>query len=168
MSLRKRHVSAWKDSSPTENLEPLAPLSPLSFPKFHELVNPKTFEVARETGPAVSSQPQGLFNGLLRDDFTVLYQDATENPGKYDEQTLGLLMQLVQGATKVRELTESERRLLDKATIDFASYVPPKPPPRKEPPAPTRASSDKTPVSAPPIPGIDVPETDTPAYWWLQ
>ena len=161
-------MSTWKDSSLTESLEPLAPLLAPSFPKFHELVNPKTFEVAREVGPSVSSQPQGLFNGLLRDDFATLYQDATENPSKYDEQTVGLLMQLMQGAIKVRELTEAERRLLDKATIDFASYVSPKAAPKKVPPPPAQTSSDKTPVTAPPTPGIDVPETDTPAFWWLQ
>jgi hypothetical protein len=131
------------------------------------MVHPKTFEVVAPPTPK-TNRPQGLFDGLLGGEPAVLLQDAAENPGKYDDQTVGLLNELVQGSKKKADLEEAEHRLLDHATLDFASYVKPKTA-AKQPQRATRKSEDE-------LEGMfeeglseadmDVPEGTT-AYWWL-
>lgn len=138
-----------------------------TFPRFHEIVDPRTFEVAAGTA-ATNRRPQGLFDGLLGGEVAVLHQDASENPDKYDDQTVGLISELVQGRRKSADLTEAERGLLDLATVVFSSYVPPKKTPKLESPAAPRmqktAEEDNDELL---FDSDDVPESDTPTYWWL-
>lgn len=113
------------------------------------------------------SKPQGLFDGLLGGEPAVLLQDASENPDKYDDETVELLHDLVQGTKKKADLKEADTRLLDLATFTFSSYVKPKAPKPVE--RPRRAPDEKL---AEEIENglfeddMDVPE-GTPDYWWL-
>lgn len=163
MTQPRKPSSSSNDSSQLEGLAPLPSLVPPSFPKFRELVNHSTFEVAPEAVP--EARPQGLFHGLLRDNYEALHRDAADNPDKYTGEARELLLQLVQKSKDVRKLTSAERSLLNRATLDFASYVSPRTV-QKAPPAPARKKAER-PVPPPPRPGVDVPETDMPAYWWL-
>jgi hypothetical protein len=170
MSRRKRQPSTSVATSPTGSLPRLESLSPLEapkFPKFDELVHPKTFQLG-EVASLPTSKPQGLFSGLLGDEAAVLHRDATENPSKYDGQTAGLLEKIIQGEKSVKTLTDEERTLLDRATLSFASYVSPKPPKKESTRRVTqRAVLAQAPSEGPPIPGVDTPEGTPPAFWWL-
>lgn len=163
MSRRQRQSST---SNAFSAMMGLLPPQPPKFPKFAELVDPKTFEVAEVSGEPVRKET-GLFYGLLGDDVRALHQDATENPDKYDDHTVGLLTQLVQGAKDVRALSRQERDLLDRATLSFASYVSPPKAPKVQRPVVEKTAAEE-PMDALPTPGIDVPETNAPAYWWLR
>lgn len=139
-----------------------------SFPRFDEIVNPRTLEVAVGVAPTSSKGPQGLFEALLGGDVAVLHQDATENPDKYDDQTVGLINELVQKRRSRVDLKEAERGLLDHATITFSSYVPPKKTPKVESPAaPPMQKFAEDDADDSVFDSADVPSTDTPAYWWL-
>lgn len=152
----------------TESLTSLPRVEAYRFPKLFDLVHPKTFELSNEeTGS--SSDPQrnvGLFEGLLRNQYEVLAQDAEDSPEKYDPKVLVLLREILEQKKSVKSLSDVDRALLDRATLDFATFIPPK---KKEtaPPPPTRPRVREV-VSEDPIPGVDVPVTDVPAYWWLK
>lgn len=169
MSASTRHKSTYGVSSAPKSLSRLE--SP-TFPRFHEFVDPHTFAIADGVAALTSKRaPQGLFETLLGGDVAVLHQDATENPDKYDDATVGLLAQLVQSRRKHGDLEEAERGLLDLATLTFSSYVPPKKVPKLEsplaPPMQKFAEEDDGSSFDHSSSDGDAPETDTPAYWWL-
>lgn len=142
------------------------PLAAPKFPRFNDIVSPKTFEVA--SAPASARRVTGLFDGVLGGNAAALYQDAIEHPEKYDEQAVGLLTELVQGAKKRVDLEETDIRLLDRATLDFASYVKP-PAQRKQPTSMTKSAKSVEFTEGPdevPFDENDVPD-GTQAYWWL-
>ena len=85
-----------------------------------------------------------------------------ENPDKYDERVVTLLQELMQGSKKVTDLEEAEQRLLDHATIDFASYVKPKAA-LVAPKMQKLAEEDEESFSE----EFDIPSNSTSAYWWL-
>ncbi len=169
MSPSQRHNGTWSSSL---GLEKLPHVSPPTFPRFTEMVEPRTFELIQQDKPAIRPREQSLFEALLGSDVTTLHHDATEHPEKYDQRAVHLIDQLVAGARTLRDLEEADRRLLDHATIDFSSYMKPATIPTRTESA---SSMQKTAMveddddggESSPIAGVDVPETDTPAYWWL-
>ena len=147
----------------------LPPLTAYQFPKFDSIVDPKTFELLVPHEVAEAPRPQGLFEALLKDHVEILASDAIEEPEKYNPQVISILREMLDGKKSSKSLTASERRLLDQATLDFATYTAPKPvvqPPRKELPA--RVKQEESSEEGTPVPGIDVPITEAPAYWWLK
>lgn len=163
-TLNKRVVQLAHSSPETSSLRLVSPTFP-HFPRFREMVHPTTFELAEPI--AETKRPQGLFAGLLSGHTEVLFEDATAHPEKYDASVVPLLTAILQGERKQGELTEQELHLLDKATLDFATYVPPAPT-KKAPVAVVRKRLAVVEAEEePPTPGIDVPVTDLPAYWWL-
>lgn len=100
----------------------------------------------------------------------ILATDALEGPEKYNAQAVVLLNEMLDGKKSTKSLTDEERRLLDQATLDFATYTPPKqaaPLPARALPARVARESEGT-EDAEPTPGVDVPVTEAPAYWWLR
>jgi hypothetical protein len=72
---------------------------------------------------------------MLQGRLDVLVDDVARNPDRYTEEALALIARLAQGRQKVEDLSLEERQVLDRATLDFAKYIPPKPPPApKKPP----------------------------------
>jgi hypothetical protein len=160
-----------EEPSTTTNLTslqpPVAPPPP-QFPTFSELVELE----AQEQATPKMRRLTDLFDGTLGDP-TLLVSDYQRNPEKYGDEVKGLLEQLMQGSKSVERLTTSERRLLNLATFDYFQA----PPLKKEPPVTHGSNKGKPRPQAPrkaapkrekPRPGIDVPVTELPAYWWLQ
>lgn len=154
-------------TSPT-SLPPLTPPPPPRFPTFSELVDLDNQE--QETPR--TGRLADLFDGVLGDQ-TLLVSDYQQHPEKYGEEVRGLLEQLMQGSKSVEHLTTSERRLLNLATFDYFQEAPL----RKEAPVTHGSNKAKPRAQAQrkvavkrekPRPGIDVPVTELPAYWWLQ
>jgi hypothetical protein len=168
-----RSPKSNESSSPScipASLTRLPPICAPRFPSWDEVVHPQTFECLGTQAEEKPARPQGLFEGLLQGHVEILASDAADSPDKYDPQVLPLILELSQGMRKKDDLTSKERVLLDRATLDFASYVPPKkvPPTVPPPPARRRAASLEE-ESGTPIIGVDVPaETEVPAFWWLK
>lgn len=158
----------------------IEPLSPLTFPTFQQLV-----EVDRASLPATLSAPprklNDLFDGILGT-LDPLLADFQASPEKYGEETHALLEQLILGSKSLEQLSENERRLLNLATFDF--YQTPKPTPAAPLVKEAAAEDDEELVDEldeeveerraakndrgqGPVPGVDVPVTELPAYWWL-
>lgn len=134
------------------------PSSP-KFPTFVELV-----ELDRQGVPPPKSP--GLFEALLGRP-EPLYVDSVEHPEKYSPEVVALLSELVAGTKKVSALNPGEERLLDLATIDFATAAPEKP--KAPPPTPVRRSgAEERVVHEQPIVGVDVPQEAQAPYWWLK
>lgn len=180
--------------NPTESAPNfLAPITPqafdptglvpaVSFPKFPTVEEQLAHAEGRVSHPLLSLGVVGaaerpaetsLFDGLLGGQSEALQQDAADHPEKYDEQTRLLLHELRAGARKLQDLDPSARRLLDRATLDFATY--------KAPAAP-RAAAPKAPAPKPVrtikprfdaledgrAPQVEEPGGVMTAYWWLQ
>jgi hypothetical protein len=150
------------------SLQPLVAPPPPCFPTFSELVE----QDSQEQGKPKTRRLADLFDGVLGDQ-TLLVSDYQRHPEKYGEEVRGLLEQLMQGSKSAEHLTTSERRLLNLATFDYFQAAPLK----KEPPVTHGSNKAKPRTQAPrkaapkrekPRPGIDVPVTELPAYWWLQ
>jgi len=147
------------------SLKPLEALTPPKFQTFDELVE----EDRKEQLHPQTRKEMDLFDGILGDP-TLLVSDYQRHPEKYGAETHGLLEQLMQGSKSIERLTTHERRLLNLATFDYYQAVPPK----KEVPKPTKtpdrraAKQREAPKKEKPRPGVDVPVTELPAYWWLQ
>lgn len=141
-----------------------------TFPKMHEIVHPRTFEVLAPLENVLAMRPVGLFEGLLQGHVELLADDVAASPEKYAPEATALIQEMMQGMKSMKLLTLQERSILDKATLDFAAHVPPKTKPSLPTPSPARAKKrDETPENAAPTPGLDTPpEADTPAYWWLR
>lgn len=169
MSIKRSSPPTSSDSTELVSLPKIEPLSPLRFPTFAELVEE---DRAKQETSSVSRKLNGLFDGMLGD-VTPLLADYQEHPEKYGKETHNLLEQLMSGSTSVAQLTTTERRLLNLATFDFFQQTPSKPKERQTAAPPARGAGraarkvreSKRPG---PRPGIDVPETELPAYWWLR
>jgi hypothetical protein len=86
--------------------------------------------------PPPKQPTKTLFQELLGGRSEVLEQDALEHPDRYDEPVQVLLQELSTGTKKTESLSPVEHELLSRATIDFATYVPP--PKAQVPRVPTR------------------------------
>lgn len=165
------------------SLPKIEPLSPLRFPTFQELLE-KELESLSQISRTPSKPTNDLFAGMLGT-LEPLLDDYQAHPEKYDSIAGALLEQLIHGMKSLEQLTTTERQLLNLATLDFFSPVKPKAePPRLQPAESTeeeadpdydeeqdeeekRASADAKKPEAP-VPGVDIPVTELPAYWWLQ
>lgn len=101
----------------------------------------------------------------------MLLQDAREHPDKYEPDLLPLVESLGAGTLLRADLTDREKTLLDRATLDFATYIPPKTsqdvPTSKTKIAAVEVALDDDWLEEGPIVGQDIPEGGMPAYWWL-
>lgn len=149
-------------ASPFPKFEPFP-----RFPKLDDLVDPKTFRLSTPEDPSPPTRPQGLFEVVLQNHIDILAADAEESGEKYNPQALPLIRDVAEGKKTLQSLSEPERTLLDQATLDFATYVPPK----QEQPRPVlkpRVESAPAEEDADPTPGVDVPITEARAYWWVR
>jgi hypothetical protein len=122
-----------------------------------------------ETPPP--SEPTSLFRGMLGGNVDLLVQDAAAHPEGYEPGELALINELATGARKLRELSPAELNVLDRATVGFASYRPPKPAPEKpKPPAPAkrpRLVEEANELQDGRAPQVETPGGPMTAYWWL-
>ena len=159
----------------------IEPLSPPTFPTFQQLVEAE--RVSQQSTSSIPKKMNDLFDGILGT-LEPLLADFQASPEKYGEETHELLGQLILGSKSLEQLSANERRLLNLATFDF--YQAPKPKP-SEPLVKEAAAEDeededpidefdeeaegrwasKNEKGRGPIPGVDVPVTELPAYWWL-
>lgn len=121
--------------------------------------------------PTPEQKPSlGLFESLLNNP-AILYEDFLKDPTKYDPALEKLLMELATGNKQVRTLLPADRMLLDVATLEYAQAPRPKPPAKPAAQAPTTdddvVEEWTSTKEQKPRPGIDVPVTELPAYWWL-
>lgn len=108
---------------------------------------------------------QGLFWELLYDDYAVLYYDMLDRPELYDEKTRDLLEQLVDQRRKIDDLSDKERKMLDVATLEYATR-PPLPSHERERKKLLERTFAKMTVGAAPISGV--PEESLPTFWWVR
>ena len=160
---------------PSASLFPKPP-SPPEPPQLSSIPRPKTLEelaslarLADEPTP----KPRGLFWDLFAGNISALAEGVLAHPETYDADLVTLARDLVEGRSKLEELTAEQRDLLNRGTLDFAQYRPARETP-KAPPPPVRKMkpSDELRVMEPPplaTPGVDVPETagGVRPYWWL-
>lgn len=154
------------------SISPLLPLEPPQFPSFKELVE---LDKDEQLQPQKRRRILDLFDGTLGDP-TPLVDDFQRHPEKYGTESHELLGQLASGTKSIEHLNDHERRILNLATFDYHQTLPPKKAtdPIKKVTAkmtgtPTRRQRIRRKVQKPkPRPGIDVPATELPAYWWLQ
>lgn len=139
------------------------------FPRLDDLVNPKTFELVAQENET-PARPVGLFDGLLSGHVEVLLQDVQDHPEKYDPRLLPLLLDILSGGKKKNDLTREECALLDKGTLDFATYVPPRLEEKKKEPAQETktASSSIDDGFEEQEPDVDLPEAEPSQYWWTR
>lgn len=150
----------------------LLPPEPPQFPSFKELVE---LDRAEQLQPQKTRRLSDLFDGTLGDP-TLLVADFQRHPEKYGEESQEFLGQLASGTKSIKHLTSHERHLLNLATFDY--YQTPTPKPKvttaqraatKLTGKPTRRKRIRRKVQKPkPRPGVDVPVTELPVYWWMQ
>lgn len=160
----KRNDDSLQSSTP-ESLSGLPPLCAPRFTTLKDLVDPVTFELCvQEEAPR--AKPKGLFSSLLQDHVELLAGDVVDHRDRYAPDAVKLVEDLLQRRKDVKTLEEQDRELLDRATLDFATFVPPKDPPAARKPAPKRVKQE-------PEEGVihlvdTPPEAEMPAYWWLR
>lgn len=177
MSTKPKWPREQSEITALPSLPALEPPSPPTFPTFQQLV-----EADRASPPPTSSAQKlnDLFDGILGT-LAPLLADFQASPERYGEETHELLGQLILGTKSLEQLSPNERRLLNLATFDF--YQAPKPKPVEplvkeaavdegeeltdelDEEAEERAAENGE--GRGPIPGVDVPVTELPAYWWL-
>lgn len=169
MATRKR-TSTTKSADPSLfELPRLASLQPPTFPSFKELAARDRTE---QLQPPKSRRLLDLFDGTLGD-LTQLLEDFHRFPDKYGKESQGLLEQLASGSKSVEQLNPHDRRLLNLATFDYHQAPAPKKPDPVQRAASlakgttTRRRRVKSSKIEKPRPGIDVPVTELPAYWWM-
>ncbi len=150
-------------STKLEDISTFAPKME-AFPKFPGFQPFPTLEdLALEDPTLGQKRSPGLFESLLNNP-AVLYEDFLKSPEKYDPALERLLTELATGNKKLKALSAAESTLLDRATLDYAQAVPPKP----SAPRAAAGGARKAPrKEEKPRPGIDVPVTELPAYWWV-
>lgn len=179
MSTKQKWQHAPSEITELPSLPPLEPLSPPTFPTFQQQVEA---DLASQQAPPAPRKMNDLFDGILGT-LDPLLADFQASPEKYGEETHELLSQLILGSKSLEQLSPTERRLLNLATFDFYQTPKPKPPAPlvKEAAADTEENEPedeldeeaeerqaaKNEEGQGPIPGVDVPVTELPAYWWL-
>jgi hypothetical protein len=193
-----KQSSPLKPSVDTElpSLPKIERLSPLQFPTFQQLVEEDRASQQVASSPT-PKKLNDLFDGMLGD-LTPLLTDYQDHPEKYGAETHDLLEQLTHGSKSLEQLSTMERTLLNRATFDFFQAVPKKPEVPTAPAVEEKddvldelektaeaeldgdtdmlrddeanefagIADAKKPEA--PIPGVDVPTTELPAYWWLR
>lgn len=183
MSTMKKLQLEQSEITALPSLPPIEPPSPLVFPTFQQLVEADR-ESQQTTRAAAPRKLNDLFDGMLGT-LDPLLADFQASPERYGEETHELLGQMIHGSKSLEQLSESERRLLNLATFDFFQAPKTKPLVPKpilkeaavkegsEDEEETEDDSDDDELQASkdkgrgPIPGVDVPVTELPAYWWL-
>lgn len=167
MSDSRKNNDGSLQPSTQGTLTPLPPLPVPRFPRLHDLVDPVTFELYDQSEQLPPAKPAGLFSALLQDHVELLADDVLSHRDRYTPDVVKLVEDVLQTRKSIKSLTESERELLDRATLDFATFIPPKEAPqpvRRR--ASTRAAAEPDPI---PVHGVDTPlEAEAPAYWWLR
>lgn len=166
----KRNNDSSLLSTP-ESLKSYPPICMPRFPQLQDLVDPNTFQLLDPAPMAPPARLVGLFEGLLQDHVELLADDVLSHPERYSPDAVKLIDELMQGQKKVKSLADRERELLDRATLDFATFVPPKevPPARRTQRAPVKRRKTEDDEAELAVPGVDTPpETEAPAYWWLR
>jgi hypothetical protein len=141
-----------------------------------KLAPPRTFVLVEEPPPS-AARPVGLFEALLAGHTEVLLQDVQDHPEKYDQELLPLLSEIVLRGKSRGELSQEECTLLDKGTLDFATFVQ-KPKEQKTVPETKTASFDpeedfdfeegfEVDDEASLRPDVELPEEEPPTYWWI-
>jgi len=143
----------WQEAKSTSSS-----LGSVTFPSFIELLNTESI--------TPSETRSGNFAELLGEDPAVLWMDFSEHPECYDQVAEALLRRLMEGATSVAQLTEEERRVLDRATIELAIR-------RNNPPPTPRVVRRPVPMGTAPkvssVPKPTRPPASVPAdRWWEQ
>jgi hypothetical protein len=157
-------------------LGPITPAvsGPLSFPSFDQILRHQA-GVAPHPLLQLSDIPPPrtptLFEGLLGGKLEVLTQDAVDHPDRYDEPTRTLLAELGASVKRLEGLTPADRAALDRATLDFAAYRPPR---RAQEPVRARPRPARRPALLTQEAPSDgrAPQVETPGgvmtpYWWL-
>lgn len=153
------------------SLPDLPPPEPPRFPTFQELVDLDA-TTTKETG---NRRLSDLFDGTLGDPIRLI-EDFQRHPEKYGEECQDLLQRLESGASSIEQLSPNDRRLLNLATFDFHQTVPPKKETTAKKPGTSMQAKPRRRTglfdrqkaqTQKPRPGIDVPVTELPAYWWL-
>ncbi len=149
-------------------MRPSPPLTAPTFPTFFELAGASV----TETSPAPSKE---LFQSLIGDP-RVLFQELLEDPSRFDEGVAESLQELISGKP-FNELERSQRDLLNKATIDFATNKRPTKPKEAAPKqrlsaAEKAAEEDDEPElewgsHGPRLAPPDAPSA-MPTFWWRQ
>lgn len=133
-------------------------LASVTFPSFIELLN-------IESATPIESR-SGNFAELLGEDHVVLWMDFLDHPECYDQDAEVLLRRLMEGATSAAQLTEEERTVLDRATIEMAIRR------NNPPPIPQMTRRPTTTGTAPKVraaPKPTAPPASVPAdRWWEQ
>jgi len=162
--------STFQENVPVPGLTCLPEIQPPIFPEF-----PTFQELVKQHGESssetVNRRLSDLFDGTLGDQ-TRLVEDFQSCPEKYGEECRELLQRLASGSASVKHLNPNDRRLLNLATLDYHQSVPP-----KKSPTPKNSAAQETrpaqrvkrqrPPTERPRPGLDVPVTELPVYWWL-
>lgn len=89
-----------------------------------------------------------------------IYYDLLEHPEKYSDGVAEVLSGVISKGTSLKDLTDKELEVLNKATIEYAQTPPTK---RKE--ASAKAQSRETEIT--PAGEEESAESDLPPYWWL-
>lgn len=115
--------------------------------------------------------PKSLFDSLLGGQLEALLQDARSNPQYYDREDLELLEQLAAGVKKLEALTPLESAWLDRATIQFSSFRPPRVPksaPRPPAPKPVAKKEQEPQGGSATMEELAALSPDgLPPFWWL-
>lgn len=141
-------------------------VAPPRFPTFLELVE------ADKLPPPKSDRPKGLFEELLNARPEALYLHVNEHLEQFEEGTLPLLYDLVEGGKRFRDLTLEEQGILDRATFHFATDTPrtqktaaaPRLPPTRE--DPPDEGEEKT-AEETPTETSDINPEEMRPYWWV-
>lgn len=154
------------------DVSPQGPPLPPSFPTVEELVR-QAQEAEKE--PRLSHVLLDLFDGVVGD-LPTLLEDYFRCPQKYGEDQAQLLELLASGTVSLKQLSKSDRLVLNLAVLDFMSQdpVPEKPsvlkPSDKKEPESGEDDFDEEDYDKSEEPrtrsGV-TPETELSAHWWL-
>ena len=165
-------VSAPVPASPPSGYSPSDPVAPVafqSFPTVDEILEHNTGGAPHpllQLGTAPPRPSPSLFQGLLGGRLDVLMQDALEHPERYEDTTREALAAL--GTKKPEDLGPEEHAVLDRATLDFATYRPPAPTPAPKLLAPkkTRLLDFDDALEDGRAPQVEEPGGALTPYWW--